>query len=120
MYKKIDRKKVRRKKQLRIRNKIYGTLEKPRLSLFRSNKNVYAQIIDDMAGNTLAAASSNEPELREEAGNNVEVAKKVGKLLAERAQEKGVKQVIFDRSGYIYHGKVAALADSAREVGLEF
>lgn len=120
MFQKVNREKVRKKKHLRIRNKVYGTPEKPRLNVFRSNKYIYAQIIDDIQGNTLAAASSNEPGLKEGSSLNAEVAKKVGTLLAERAQNKGIKKVVFDRSGYIYHGRIAALAEGAREGGLEF
>ncbi|MBZ4688543.1 MAG: large subunit ribosomal protein [Clostridia bacterium] len=122
MYKKIDRKKVREKKHLRIRNKIIGTPERPRLTVFKSNKNIYAQIIDDTKGHTLVAASSLDPALRGEleSGNNVEAARKVGELLAKNALEKGIEKVVFDRSGYIYHGKIAALADGAREGGLKF
>lgn len=122
MYKKLERKKVQDKKHLRIRNKITGTPERPRLSVFRSNKNIYAQLIDDTNGTTIAASSTLEANIKSDIGskNDVEAAKKVGQLLAKKAMEKGVKRVVFDRSGYVYHGKIAALADGAREGGLEF
>jgi len=105
----------------RIRAKVSGTAERPRLSVFRSIKHITAQVIDDAKGHTIAAASSTEVK-KGLAGNggNVAGAKEIGKLLAERAQEQGVKQVVFDRGGYLYHGRVKALADAAREAGLEF
>ncbi len=117
MIKKIDRKEVRSKKHRRIRNKISGTAEYPRLCVFRSLKNIHAQIIDDVAGHTLVTATSLEIK---DGGSNKEAAKKVGKLIAEKATKAGIKSVVFDRSGYIYHGRVQALADGAREGGLEF
>jgi large subunit ribosomal protein L18 len=122
MYKRTDRKKIRYKKNLRIKNKIKGTPERPRLTVFRSNKEIYAQIIDDTKGTTILAASSKSAGLKDELqiGSNTEAAKKVGKLLAVKAVEKGIKKVVFDRNGYIYHGRVAALADGAREGGLDF
>ncbi|MBO8169404.1 MAG: 50S ribosomal protein L18 [Thermoanaerobacteraceae bacterium] len=121
MFKKYNRKAARDKKRSRIRNKIYGTPERPRLSVYRSAKHIYAQIIDDTKGHTLVAASTLDPALREEVSSaNVEAAKKVGQLVAKRALEKGIKKVVFDRGGYIYHGRVAALADGAREGGLDF
>lgn len=120
MFKKINRKVVRRRKHLRIRNKIMGTPERPRLNVYRSNKNIYAQIIDDSKGHTLVAASSLDPELAGKPGGNVEAAKAVGQLLAKKALEKGIKDVVFDRGGYIYHGRIAALAEGAREGGLNF
>ncbi|NEM96787.1 50S ribosomal protein L18 [Pontibacter burrus] len=101
-----------------IRRKISGTAEKPRLSVFRSNRAIYAQIIDDVAGVTLAAASS--IKLDDAAKANIDTAAKVGKEIASKALEKGINQVVFDRSGYLYHGKVKSLADSAREAGLKF
>ena len=107
------------KRHKRVRGKISGTPERPRLSVFRSEKNIYAQIIDDVNGNTLAAASSVEKNF-EGAGSNKEAAAKVGKLVAERAVAKGIEEVVFDRGGYIYHGRVQALADGAREGGLKF
>jgi len=103
----------------RVRGKISGTPERPRLCVFRSESNIYAQVIDDVAGNTLAAASSVEKDF-EGFGGNVEAAKKVGKLVAERCLKKGIENVVFDRGGYIYHGRVQALADAAREGGLKF
>ncbi len=122
MYKRTDRKKNRHKKHLRMKNKIKGTPERPRLTVFRSNTGINAQIIDDTKGYTIIAASNKDSELKSElqVGSNVEAAKKVGQLLAKKAVEKGIKKVIFDRNGYIYHGRVAALADGAREGGLDF
>ena len=103
----------------RVRGKISGTPERPRLSVFRSEKNIYAQIIDDVAGNTLVSASSVEKGF-EGSGANKEGARKIGKLLAERALKKGIEEVVFDRGGYIYHGRVMELAEGAREGGLKF
>ena len=103
----------------RVRGKISGTPERPRLNVYRSNANIYAQIIDDVNGVTLAAAASNEKDFEGAAGNK-EAARKVGKLVAERAKAKGIDTVVFDRGGYIYHGRVAELAEGAREGGLEF
>ena len=103
----------------RIRKKISGTSAKPRLSVFRSNKAIYAQIIDDLNGHTLMAASSREKGF-ESAGSKIDIAKAVGKKLAEKATEKGIDQVVFDRGGYLYHGRVKALAEGAREGGLQF
>ena len=103
----------------RIRRRVKGTEVRPRLAVFRSVKHIYAQVIDDTVGRTLAAASSNEKS-GVKGGGNVDGAKAVGKLLAERAKAKGVKSVVFDRGGYLYHGRVKALADAAREAGLEF
>lgn len=103
----------------RVRAKISGTPERPRLSVFRSNKGIYAQIIDDVAGNTLVAASTLDKEVKTKA-SNIEAAKEVGELVAKRAIKAGIKVVVFDRGGYIYHGKVKALAEAAREAGLEF
>ena len=119
MIKKIDSNKNRIKRHIRVRNKISGTAECPRLNVFRSAKNIYAQIIDDEAGKTLCSASSNEKSFTEY-GGNCDAAKKVGLELAKRAKEKGISDVVFDRSGYVYHGRVAALADGAREGGLNF
>ncbi|MEJ8757982.1 50S ribosomal protein L18 [Pontibacter sp. H259] len=112
--------KVQRRSRIKksIRRKIAGTSEKPRLSVFRSNRVIYAQIIDDIAGVTLAAASS--AKIEEGAKANVETATKVGKEIASKALEKGITEVVFDRSGYLYHGKVKSLADGAREAGLKF
>ena len=110
---------IRKRVHKRIRRKVSGSTERPRLAVFRSVKHIYAQVIDDAVGHTLAAASSNEKS-GIKSGGNVAGAKAVGKLLAERAKEKGVKLVVFDRGGYLYHGRVKALADAAREGGLEF
>lgn len=117
MITKPDKNKQRKKRHMRIRNKISGTAECPRLNVFRSNTNIYAQVIDDVEGVTLVSASSLDDNIE---GTKVDQAKAVGKLVAERAQEKGIKAVVFDRGGYVYHGRVAALAEAARENGLEF
>ncbi|WP_071130227.1 50S ribosomal protein L18 [Enterococcus timonensis] len=118
MITKPDKNKTRQKRHQRVRNKISGTSECPRLNVFRSNTNIYAQLIDDVAGVTLASASTLDPTVT--AGTKSEQAAAVGKLIATRGVEKGVKVVVFDRGGYLYHGRVAALADAARENGLEF
>jgi len=122
VLKQYDRKSARQKRQLRIRKKIFGTSDRPRLSVFRSLDHIYAQIIDDTTGNTLVAASTLDKELKGQlnTGGNIEAAKAVGKLVAEKAKAKGITQVVFDRGGNIFHGRVKALADSAREGGLEF
>lgn len=122
MITKTNKNKARLKRHIRVRKKISGTAERPRLNIFRSAKHMYAQIIDDTKGVTLASASTLDKELRESVknGGNVEAAAKVGALIAERAKAKGVSQVVFDRGGYLYHGRVRALADAAREAGLEF
>ncbi len=109
----------RAKRHARVRGKISGTPERPRLCVFRSENHMYAQIIDDVAGNTLVSASSVEKDF-EGSGSNVDAAKKVGLKVAERALEKGIENVVFDRGGYIYHGRVQALAEGAREGGLKF
>ena len=119
MVSKIDKKAQRQKRHIRVRGKISGTPECPRLNVFRSNANIYAQIIDDVNGVTLASASTLDKEF-EGATGNCEAAKKVGQLVAERAKAKGISAVVFDRGGYVYHGRVAALAEGAREGGLEF
>ena len=119
MIKRPDTRGARMKRHQRVRGKISGTAERPRLSVFRSENNIYAQIIDDVAGNTLAAASSVEKGF-EGSGGNVEAEKKVGAMIAERALQKGIEEVVFDRGGYIYHGRVQALAEGAREGGLKF
>jgi large subunit ribosomal protein L18 len=117
-----ERTEARRRVRIRIREKVGGSAERPRLAVFKSGKHIYAQIIDDATGHTLAQASSLDSAIQAEgkAGANVGTAKRVGKLVAERAKSKGVAKVVFDRGGYIYHGKVRALADAAREGGLEF
>ena len=104
----------------RIRHRVRGTQERPRLAVFRSLKHIYAQVIDDHQGRTLASASSNEKKSSAGSGGNVAGAKQVGKLIAERAQAGGVKKVVFDRGGFLYHGRIKALADAARQAGLEF
>ena len=119
MVKKPDTNKARIKRHMRVRNKISGTAERPRLNVFRSNTNIYAQIIDDLSGTTLAAASSLDKEITGNGGNK-EAAKEVGKLVAKRAADKGITEVVFDRGGYVYHGRVKELADGAREGGLKF
>jgi large subunit ribosomal protein L18 len=104
-----------------VRKKITGTAERPRLAVFRSNKHLTIQVIDDLAGHTIAAASTIEPDLRKQgSGATVEAAKRVGALAAERAKKAGVSKVVYDRGGFLYHGRVAAAADAAREAGLEF
>ena len=110
--------KVRR--HSRVRRKVIGTPERPRLAVFRSNRHIVAQVIDDAAGHTIAAASTIEASLRAKTGGNVAAASEVGKLVAQRAQEKGVSAVVFDRGSSRYHGRVAALAEAARQAGLEF
>lgn len=122
MVRKESRAKVRANKHRRLRNRISGTAARPRLAVFRSNNHMYAQIIDDTVGNTLVSASTLQEDVN--AGlaktNNVEAASKVGEVIAKRALEKGIKSVVFDRGGFIYQGKVKALAEAAREAGLEF
>ena len=122
MVSKESRQKVREKKHLKIRNRFSGTAERPRLAVFRSNNHMYVQVIDDVAGNTLVAASTVEKDVKAqlEKTNDVEAAKVLGSVIAKRALDKGIDTVVFDRGGYIYHGKVAALADAAREAGLQF
>ncbi|MBC7691302.1 MAG: 50S ribosomal protein L18 [Methylotenera sp.] len=111
---------IRFKRKKRIRAKIEGSTERPRLAVFRSNKHISVQIIDDVSGHTLVAASTNEEELKGKVGGSVEGAKAVGNLVAKRAIAKKIASVVFDRSGYLYHGRIKALADSAREGGLKF
>lgn len=120
MLNKIDKNAKRQKRHIRSRRYINGTAEKPRLNVYRSLSNIYAQVIDDVAGVTIAAASTVEASMKENYGGNIEAAKAVGKAIAEKAMAKGVKEVVFDRGGYLYHGRVAALAEAAREAGLEF
>ncbi len=122
MIKKANKNKVRVRKHVRVRKKISGTAACPRLDVFRSLSHIYAQIIDDEKGVTLVAASTLDKAVKDkiEFGGNVEAAKEVGKLVAQRAIEAGITQVVFDRGGYPYHGRVEALADSAREAGLKF
>ena len=122
MIKKIDKNQIRQRRHLRVRKKISGTAERPRLNVYRSSTNIYAQVIDDVAGNTLVSASTLDKAIKAETenGGNIAAAKLVGKLVAERALEKGIKEVVFDRGGYPYHGRVQALAEAAREAGLDF
>ncbi len=119
MVKKFNRNAARIKRHMRVRNKISGTAKCPRLNVFRSNKHIYAQIIDDVRGVTLASASSMDKGFSAN-GSNADGAYEVGKALAEKAKEKGITDVVFDRAGYLYHGRVAKLADGAREGGLNF
>ncbi|WP_342400391.1 50S ribosomal protein L18 [Weizmannia sp. FSL W8-0676] len=120
MITKPDKNQVRKKRHARVRAKLSGTAERPRLNIYRSNKNIYAQLIDDVKGVTLASASTLDKELSLESTGNVKAAQKVGELIAKRAVEKGIKEVVFDRGGYLYHGRIKALADAARENGLQF
>ena len=119
MIKRPDTRGQRIKRHNRVRGKISGTAERPRLCVFRSENHIYAQIIDDVTGNTLVSASTVEKAF-EGNGGNVEAAKKIGAAIAERALQKGIEEVVFDRGGYIYHGRVKALAEGAREGGLKF
>ena len=122
MVSKQSRSEIRRKKHYRLRNRFAGTAERPRLAVFRSNNHMYAQIIDDTVGNTLVSASTLEKEIKAELEktNNVDAAAYLGTVIAKRAIEKGIKEVVFDRGGFIYQGKIQALADAAREAGLVF
>jgi large subunit ribosomal protein L18 len=119
MIHKIEKKEIRTRIHRRIRRKLSGTAERPRLAVFRSVAHIYAQVIDDAQGQTLVSASSVDKTGKTK-GGNVAAAKAIGKLVAERAKEKGIKSVVFDRGGYQYHGRIKALADAAREAGLEF
>lgn len=122
MVSKQSRSEVRVKKHARLRNRYSGTAQRPRLAVFRSNNHMYAQIIDDTVGNTLVAASTVEKEVKAELKktNDVEAAAYLGKVIAKRAMDKGITEVVFDRGGFLYHGKIAALAEAAREAGLVF
>ncbi len=122
MITKPDRKKIRQKKHLRIRKRIQGTPERPRLAVYRSLKHMYAQLIDDVKGVTLVSASTLEAGIKDQIayGGNIDAAKKVGELLAKKAIEKGITNVVFDRGGNLYHGRVKAVAEGAREGGLQF
>jgi len=117
---KKDKNATRQKRHMRMRRNIIGTAEKPRLNVYRSLSNIYAQIINDVTGETIVSASSIEKTNKEKYGGNVEAAKAVGTEIAQKAIAKGIKTVVFDRGGYLYHGRVAALATAAREAGLEF
>ena len=122
MIKKQSRKDVRVKKHMKVRNRLSGTAERPRLAVFRSNNHMYAQIIDDTVGNTLVSASTLQKDVKAELEktNNVEAAAKLGEVIAKKALDKGITNVVFDRGGFLYQGKIKALADAAREAGLEF
>ncbi|UOQ49440.1 50S ribosomal protein L18 [Gracilibacillus caseinilyticus] len=120
MITKPDKNSVRKKRHMRIRKNLFGTQERPRLNVFRSNKHIYAQLIDDVNNVTVASASTVDNELNLDTTGNVDAAKQVGELLAKRAIDNGFKNVVFDRGGYLYHGRVKSLADAAREAGLEF
>ena len=121
MLKPRERNVIRKRVHARIREKMSGTAERPRLNVYRSLNHIYTQLVDDQNGVTIVAASSLGKKAEEKAyGGNVAAAKEVGKLIAQRAQEKGIKRIVFDRGGYLYHGRVKALADAAREAGLEF
>ncbi len=120
MVTKKSRNETRKVRHLRIRKNISGTASVPRLAVFKSNTHIYAQVIDDVKGVTLVSASSIDKELKLANGSNVEAAKQVGALVAKRAQEKNIETIVFDRGGYLYHGRIKALADAAREAGLKF
>jgi large subunit ribosomal protein L18 len=121
MVPEISKDKVRRRIHQRLRQRLQGSAERPRLNVYRSLNHIYAQVIDDASGKTLASASTTQGKKdAKKTGGNVASAKEVGKMIAQRAQEKGVKKVVFDRGGYLYHGRIKALADAAREAGLEF
>jgi len=122
LLKKESRNELRKKRHIRVRKKVFGTPERPRINVYRSNSHIYAQIIDDVAGHTLVSASTLDKELRDKLSStcNKEAARLVGQLVGKRALEKGIKKAVFDRSGYIYHGRIKELAEGAREAGLEF
>ncbi|MBU7594010.1 50S ribosomal protein L18 [Metabacillus halosaccharovorans] len=120
MITKADKNVVRKKRHARVRAKLEGTAVRPRLNVYRSNQHIYAQVIDDSNSVTLVSASTLDKDLNLDSKSNVDAAQKVGELVAKRAIEKGVKTVVFDRGGYLYHGRVKALAEAAREAGLEF
>ena len=122
MLSKKQRENKRQRRKRRIRNKVFGTAVRPRLTVYRSNQGIYAQLIDDLDGHTLAAAGSNDSDTRDELAEleKTEQARQVGKVLAERALDQGIDKAVFDRNGFIYHGRVAAVADGAREAGLQF
>lgn len=120
MITKPDKNAVRKRRHARVRKSVFGTTEQPRLNVYRSNKHIYVQLIDDNEEVTVASASTKENDLKIEATGNMDAAKQIGELVAKRAQDKGFKSVVFDRGGYLYHGRVKALADAAREAGLEF
>ncbi len=118
----FKKEKARKARHFRVRKKVVGTAERPRLNVYRSEKHIYVQVVDDFAGTTISAASSLDKDLKGKisSGSNMEAARSVGSLIAKRAADKGLTQVVFDRGGYIYHGRIKALADAAREGGLKF
>jgi large subunit ribosomal protein L18 len=121
MFKPVDTRGARQRRHRRIRVSLSGTRQRPRLNVFRSLQHIYAQVIDDTTGTTLAAASTNEPAARSSlSGTKTERARAVGRTIAERAQQQGIQAVVFDRGGYLYHGRIKALADAARDAGLQF
>ena len=120
MIKKTSRNELRKKRHYRVRSKVSGTAARPRLNVFRSNKHIYAQIIDDVTGHTIVSASTMDKDLNVEASGNTEAAAAVGTAVAKKALDKDITTVVFDRAGYLYHGRVAKLADAAREAGLKF
>ncbi|MFX3618255.1 MAG: 50S ribosomal protein L18 [Sporolactobacillus sp.] len=120
MITKKDKNAIRQKRHLHVRHRISGTSERPRLNVFRSSKNIYAQLVDDVKGVTLVSSSSLDKAFDMGKGSNVEAAKKVGEMIGQRAIEKGIDTVVFDRSGYLYHGRIQAVAEGAREAGLKF
>jgi large subunit ribosomal protein L18 len=120
MITKVNKNSIRKKRHAHVRRTVKGTADRPRLSVFRSSKHVYTQLIDDVKNVTIVSASSLDKDLNVKNGGNVDTAKKVGELIANRAKEKGIDVVVFDRGGYLYHGRVEALADAAREAGLKF
>lgn len=120
MITKADKNAVRKKRHQRVRRKLSGTAERPRLNVYRSNQHIYAQLIDDTKGHTILSASTLDKEFDLDSTSNAEASKRVGELVAKRAIEKGYNKVIFDRGGYLYHGRIKSLADAAREAGLEF
>ena len=119
MFKKVDRREQRQRRHLRVRKKVFGTAERPRFAVYRSEKNIYAQIIDDVKGLTLVSASSLDKDF-DGLGSNKEAAKKVGALIGKKAIDNGIKEVVFDRGGFVYHGRIQELAEGAREAGLQF
>lgn len=120
MITKPDKNIVRKRRHARVRKSVSGTEQRPRLNVYRSNKHIYVQVIDDINGVTIASASTKENDLNVDSTSNLDAAVKIGELIAKRAQDRGYKSVVFDRGGYLYHGRVKALADAAREAGLEF
>ena len=120
MVKKLDRNKLRQKKHRSIRKKIVGTAERPRLAVYRSLQNIFVQVIDDTTGNTLVSATTIEKGAKIEKGSNIEAAKQIGERIAKKALDKGITAVVFDRGGYVYTGRIKAVADAAREAGLKF